>query len=241
MRKLREDTFSRNKNDDAHEYVENFWTLMGNVDINTLTIEPYLALTRGNQSLGVVKLRDWEQCCVLCRGKHLNKECPLNEEVKGVKEVKYGEFGRSFPNNVRNKARYRMGPSRYYMRMENRPPFGEKKPSLEELINKHIDKSTRRRTRTEDLMEKLQGNTYMNIRNQNTALKNLETQIEQLTKDFQAKANNDAQSVGTCSNDTNKLHGVSFISKCDVQVTEKKNEGSSRVLSCQLPPKELKP
>ncbi|GKE78638.1 hypothetical protein Tco_1544758, partial [Tanacetum coccineum] len=31
------------------------------------------------------------------RGAHLDKECPLHEEVKSVEEVKYGEFGRSFP------------------------------------------------------------------------------------------------------------------------------------------------
>nr|GEW61475.1 1-aminocyclopropane-1-carboxylate oxidase homolog 1-like [Tanacetum cinerariifolium] len=37
--------------------------------------------------------------CRLCRGTHLNKECPLNEEVYGLEEVRYGKFGRSFPNN----------------------------------------------------------------------------------------------------------------------------------------------
>ncbi|GJU18561.1 reverse transcriptase, RNA-dependent DNA polymerase [Tanacetum coccineum] len=52
---------------------------------------------------------------------------------------------------------------------------------------------------------------------------------------------NDAYSVGTCSNETNKLYGVSFISDCDVQVTKKENEGSLGVFPCQLPPKELNP
>ncbi|GJW34996.1 RNA-directed DNA polymerase, eukaryota, reverse transcriptase zinc-binding domain protein [Tanacetum coccineum] len=32
-------------------------------------------------------------------GPHLDKECPLNGEVKSMEEVKYGEFGRPFPNN----------------------------------------------------------------------------------------------------------------------------------------------
>ncbi|GJW18165.1 hypothetical protein Tco_0025601 [Tanacetum coccineum] len=35
--------------------------------------------------------------CQLCRGAHLDKECSLNKEVKSVKEVKYGEFGCSYP------------------------------------------------------------------------------------------------------------------------------------------------
>nr|GEU42380.1 hypothetical protein [Tanacetum cinerariifolium] len=33
---------------------------------------------------------------------HLDKECPLNEEVKSVEEVKYDEFGRPPPFNGRN-------------------------------------------------------------------------------------------------------------------------------------------
>ncbi|GKE99978.1 7-deoxyloganetin glucosyltransferase-like protein [Tanacetum coccineum] len=56
-------------------------------------------------------------------GAHLNKECPLHEEVKSVKEVKYGEFGRPFPNNNGNGARYHVGPPGYYTRVDNRPPF----------------------------------------------------------------------------------------------------------------------
>ncbi|GJS64413.1 hypothetical protein Tco_0678977 [Tanacetum coccineum] len=46
--------------------------------------------------------------CENYRGYHLNKECQLHEEVKSVEEVKYGEFRRTFPNNNRNGARYRV-------------------------------------------------------------------------------------------------------------------------------------
>ncbi|GJW75030.1 reverse transcriptase domain-containing protein [Tanacetum coccineum] len=169
--------------------------------------------------------------CGLCGGAHLDKECPLNEEVKGIEEVKYGEFGRSFLDNGGNGARYR-----------------------------HIEESTRRRNETEDWMKKLQENTNMNIRNQNAALKNLETHVEQLKKDFHAKAakeapnsstlighckaifaDNGAQNDEICSNETKELHIVSFISGCDVKVSKRENEGSSGVLPCQLPPKELNP
>ncbi|GKA32639.1 hypothetical protein Tco_0719006 [Tanacetum coccineum] len=31
--------------------------------------------------------------CQICEGPHLDKDCPLNEEVKQVEEVRYGEFG----------------------------------------------------------------------------------------------------------------------------------------------------
>ncbi|GJU42813.1 hypothetical protein Tco_1195770 [Tanacetum coccineum] len=76
-------------------------------------------------------------------GTHLDKECPLNEEVKIIEEVKYGEFGRSFPNIGENRSRYRMGPPGYYMRTDNRPPFGERK-SLEETIYKYLEESTKK-------------------------------------------------------------------------------------------------
>ncbi|GKB18234.1 hypothetical protein Tco_0852157 [Tanacetum coccineum] len=40
--------------------------------------------------------------CQICGGAYLDKDCPLNEEVKSMEEVIYGEFGRPFPNNNRN-------------------------------------------------------------------------------------------------------------------------------------------
>nr|GEV80117.1 hypothetical protein [Tanacetum cinerariifolium] len=42
--------------------------------------------------------------CQTCEGAHLDKDCPLNEEVKGMEEVKYAEFSRSFPNNIYDEA-----------------------------------------------------------------------------------------------------------------------------------------
>ncbi|GKD03614.1 hypothetical protein Tco_1178588, partial [Tanacetum coccineum] len=61
--------------------------------------------------------------CQNCEGAHLDKECPLNEEVKGMVEVKYREFSRPFPNNrydgIFNKGGY------------EQPSSGEKRPSLE--------------------------------------------------------------------------------------------------------------
>ncbi|GKE53822.1 7-deoxyloganetin glucosyltransferase-like protein [Tanacetum coccineum] len=74
----------------------------------------------------------------------------------------------------------------------------------------------------------------LNTGNQNASLKNLETQIEQLAKDYQAKAANEVPDslVGQCkaifanneaptdeasSKGTTELHGVSFISDDSVQ------------------------
>ncbi|GKA12623.1 hypothetical protein Tco_0692169, partial [Tanacetum coccineum] len=90
--------------------------------------------------------------CQICEGAHLDKDRPLNEEVKRVEEDKYGEFRR--PSPFSNGTKYRVGPPGYYTRIDNRLSFGEKRPSLEELMN-------------------------------------LETQIEQLTKEFHTKAANE--------------------------------------------------
>ncbi|GJU80488.1 hypothetical protein Tco_1282853 [Tanacetum coccineum] len=90
-----------------------------------------------------------------CEGAHLDKDCPLKEEVKSIEEAKYGEFGR--PSPFSNGASYRVGPPRYYTRMDNRLPVGEKRPSLEELMNKNLEESTRKRTEMEEL--KVQGDS----------------------------------------------------------------------------------
>ncbi|GJT97149.1 zinc knuckle CX2CX4HX4C containing protein [Tanacetum coccineum] len=82
--------------------------------------------------------------CQIYEGPHLDKECPLNEEVKQLEEVKYREFGRSAPFSGSNGPKFRVGPPGYYTRTDNRPPYGEKRPSLEELMNKHQEESARR-------------------------------------------------------------------------------------------------
>ncbi|GKE50168.1 hypothetical protein Tco_1481426 [Tanacetum coccineum] len=91
--------------------------------------------------------------CQNCGGAHLDKDYPLKEEVKSIEEAKYGEFGRPLPFS--NGAKYRVGPPGYYTRIDNRPPVGEKRPILEELMNKHLEESTQRRTEMEEWVKKL--------------------------------------------------------------------------------------
>ncbi|GJX42747.1 hypothetical protein Tco_0257737 [Tanacetum coccineum] len=76
--------------------------------------------------------------CETCGGAHLDKECLLREEVKSIEEVK--------STGILHTCRYH-------------PPFGEKKPSLEELMNKHLDESTRKRAKMEEWMKKLHEST----------------------------------------------------------------------------------
>ncbi|GKE61763.1 putative reverse transcriptase domain-containing protein [Tanacetum coccineum] len=95
--------------------------------------------------------------CHICEGPHLDKDCPLNEEVKQVEEFRYGEFRRTTPFNGNNGGKFRVGPPGYYTKTDNRPLYGKKRQSLEELLAKHQEESTRRSTEMEgDTPEVLQ-------------------------------------------------------------------------------------
>ncbi|GJZ82233.1 hypothetical protein Tco_0647406, partial [Tanacetum coccineum] len=83
--------------------------------------------------------------CQICEGAHLDKDFPLNEEVKSVEEVKYGEFSRPFPNNNRNDSRF----NRY-----DQPSSGERRPSLIEIINKYIEDASKRHAKQDEWLKK---------------------------------------------------------------------------------------
>ncbi|GKB33856.1 reverse transcriptase domain-containing protein [Tanacetum coccineum] len=119
--------------------------------------------------------------CQICEGPHLDKDCPLSEEVKQFEEVRYGEFGRTTPFNGNNGGK-----------------------------------------------------------NQSASFKNLEIQIEQLTKEIHSDKtlSSSSEQIKTVTSDhetfrLNKLHEVSFISGPESDTPE--------VLQHQLPPKELNP
>ncbi|GJW52727.1 hypothetical protein Tco_0096812 [Tanacetum coccineum] len=57
--------------------------------------------------------------CQICKGPHLNKDCPFNEEVKQMKEVSNGEIGRTAPFNRNNGGKFRVGQPGYYTKIDN--------------------------------------------------------------------------------------------------------------------------
>ncbi|GJY66544.1 hypothetical protein Tco_0468782, partial [Tanacetum coccineum] len=84
---------------------------------------------------------------------HLDKDCPLNEEVKQVEEVRYGEFRRTAPFNGSNGGKFYVGPPGYYTKIDNRPPYVERRQSLEELLAKHQEESTQSSIQIEEKSE----------------------------------------------------------------------------------------
>ncbi|GJU92051.1 hypothetical protein Tco_1304474 [Tanacetum coccineum] len=99
--------------------------------------------------------------CQIYEGPHLEKECPLNEETNQVEEAKYREFDHPALFNRNNRVKYHVGLSGYYTRTDNRPPYGEKRQSLEELMNTHMEESARRSKKTNEWITKLQERTPM--------------------------------------------------------------------------------
>ncbi|GKC14217.1 zinc knuckle CX2CX4HX4C containing protein [Tanacetum coccineum] len=89
--------------------------------------------------------------CQTCEGAHLDKYCPLNKEVKGMKEVKYGEFSRPFPNN-RYDGRFNKGGY-------DEPSSGEKRPNLTEIINKYMVEASKRQAEQDEWLKKFYQST----------------------------------------------------------------------------------
>ncbi|GKB29310.1 cysteine-rich receptor-like protein kinase, partial [Tanacetum coccineum] len=81
---------------------------------------------------------------VISKLDNLRRDMKKLKENVHLEEVKYGEFRCSTPFNGSNGAKFCVGPSRYYTRTDNRPPYGEKRPSLEELMKNHQEESARR-------------------------------------------------------------------------------------------------
>ncbi|GKE19344.1 putative reverse transcriptase domain-containing protein [Tanacetum coccineum] len=227
MRELREDTFSGNKNEDAHDRIDRVLTAKRWVDrlalgtINTWDllkkafIQRYCSPSKtakqledihnfaqeGDESLYQAR-EQYNDLLYKCPTHDINRDqfpgwmlnlrrtspqkgLPLNEEVKQVEEVRYGEFRRTTPFNENNGGNFHVGPPGYYTKTDNRPPYGERRQSLEELLAKHQEESAQRITA------------------------NQETSV------------------------LNKLHGVSFISETESATPD--------ALQHQLPPKELNP
>ncbi|GJS90819.1 zinc knuckle CX2CX4HX4C containing protein [Tanacetum coccineum] len=224
MRKLGEDTFSGNKNDNTHEHIErildivslfnilgvthdavmlrvfpitftgsakrwvdrltprtiNTWDLLKKAFIQSNNSEGMAAIASKLDNLGrdMKKLKENVHAiqvgCQLCRGPHPDKECPLNEEVKIMKEVKYREFGRPFPNNNRVNEKFSEGVYGY----GSQPPLGDKKPNLTETIDKYMEEMAKRHAKQDEWLKKLYLNTKSSRGNRDKIIQSLETKAD---------------------------------------------------------------
>ncbi|GKA07576.1 reverse transcriptase domain-containing protein [Tanacetum coccineum] len=198
MQELREYTFSGNKNDDTHEHVERVLDIVSLFNIPGVLHD-------------AVMLRIFPITLTGAATRWVDR-LPLGTVDS------WDLLKKAFIQS--NGAKYRVVPPGYYTRMDNRPPFGEKRPSLEELMNKHLEESTRRRAKMEEWVKKLQENSEINTRNQ----------IDQCIAKY-------AKEKTPINNIQHEIYLVS--NKCTQIIQE--NDVSSKVLPCQLPPKEINP
>ncbi|GKA63090.1 zinc knuckle CX2CX4HX4C containing protein [Tanacetum coccineum] len=208
MRKLREDTFSGNKDEDAHDHIDR-----GPI----LVMRPTKALTAiqtmdnhskkwhdGTTSMNIRSSSSKDGLATL-----VNKLDNLGRDMKKLKESVHA---------IQVGCQIYEGPH-----PDNDCPLNEEVKQVEEVW-----------------IKKLHENAEINTRNQSASLKNLETQIEQLTKEIRSDKTLDSSleqiKTITANQETsrlNTLYGVSFTSDPESDATE--------VLQHQLPRKELNP
>ncbi|GJS84905.1 phospholipase-like protein [Tanacetum coccineum] len=293
MRELREDTFSGNKNKDAHDHIDRVFSIIGLFNIPGVTKDAVMlrvfpftltgAVKKWVDRLALGTINTWD----LLKKAFIQGYCPPFMTTKQLEDIhnfkQEGPIPKMTPaqalttfqtmadhsqkwhdgttsrdirsssskdglaalvnkldNLGRDMKKLKERPPRYYTKIDNRPPYGEKRQSLEELLAKHQEESARRSTEMEVWIKKLQENADINIRNQSASLKNLETQIKQLTKEIHSNKtlSSSLEQIKTITADhetsgLNKLHGVSLISK--------PKSKTPKVLQHELPPKELNP
>ncbi|GKA71964.1 zinc knuckle CX2CX4HX4C containing protein [Tanacetum coccineum] len=144
MRELKEDTLSENKDVDTHDYIDRVLSIIGLFNIPGVSKDegPIPEMRPTQALIAIQTMADHSQkwhdgkTSRKTRSSSSNDglDCPLNEEVKQVEEVRYGEFGRTAPFDGNNGGKFHVGPPGYYTKIDNRPPYGEKRQSLEELL-----------------------------------------------------------------------------------------------------------
>ncbi|GJY48124.1 hypothetical protein Tco_0438080 [Tanacetum coccineum] len=121
--------------------------------------------------------------CKICEGAHLNKDCPLKEEVKSMEEVKYGEIVRPFPNNNIND-------SKFNRRGYDQPSSGERRLSLSEVINKYMEESSKRHDEQDEWLKKFYQSTEASREAHDKIIQGLETKVKTLANEVKGRANN---------------------------------------------------
>ncbi|GJW59154.1 hypothetical protein Tco_0105885 [Tanacetum coccineum] len=107
--------------------------------------------------------------CQNCQGPHLDKDCPLREEIQSIKEVKYGEFNRPFDGRF-NKGNYN-------------PQSSERKPSLTEIMNKFINETTKRHAEQDEWLKFFYQSTESSRNTHNKIIQDLDSRVKNLAKE----------------------------------------------------------
>ncbi|GKA89576.1 hypothetical protein Tco_0811388 [Tanacetum coccineum] len=103
--------------------------------------------------------------CQICIGLHLDKDCPLNEEVKQVKEVRYGKLGQTTPFNRNNRE-------------------GQ---ILAKTIKKYIGEATMRQVKQDEWLKTFCHNLEKSQNHHDEIIQGLESRVTTLAKEVVTK------------------------------------------------------
>ncbi|GJZ50404.1 hypothetical protein Tco_0604594 [Tanacetum coccineum] len=268
MRELREDTFSGNKNDDAHEHVERILDIVSLFNIpgvthNVVMLRVFPITLTGAAKRWVDKLPPGTINTEICSKRlsfkgivhHLKQQDSLRKFITSSKKVmrhctKHGkgldtmtrqllDSQGPIPNKTLAQALDAIQTMADHSQKWNDGLTSRK------VSNGSSDGITAITSKLDSLgrdMKKLKENVHaiqVGCETCGGAHLNKECPLHEECKAI--FANNEEQRDETSSDGTNELHGVSFISDDNVQVSRKTDKGPSEVLPCQLPPKELSP
>ncbi|GJY68054.1 hypothetical protein Tco_0471036 [Tanacetum coccineum] len=212
MHELREDTFSGNKDEDAHDHIDWFLNIVGLFNIPGVSKDAVMLRVFPFTLTGSAKR--W------CPTHDINSHQKVNICYKGLSTMNHQLLDSQGPI-------LGMRPAEALTAIQTMADHSQKWHDGTTSRNIGSKESARRSTEMEVLIKKLQENAEINTRNQSASLKNLETQIEQLTKEIYSDKTLDSSSeqikiitAGQETSGLNKLHGVSFISDPESDATE---------------------
>ncbi|GJU32121.1 hypothetical protein Tco_1175710 [Tanacetum coccineum] len=145
--------------------------------------------------------------CQICEGLHLDKDCPLNEEVKQVKDVRYGELGRTTPFNRNN----------------------EGGQILAETIKKYIEEASMRQVKQDEWLKTFFHNLEKSQNHHDEIIQGLESRVTTLAKEAVTKTDKNEDCKEIFTNDGAPLYTLFYYSPKEIK-DGRNNEIRERII-----------
>ncbi|GJW98977.1 hypothetical protein Tco_0180785 [Tanacetum coccineum] len=133
--------------------------------------------------------------CQICEGPHLDKNCPLNKEVKQIEVVRYGEFRRTTPFNGNNRGRQ----------------------ILAETIKKYIEEASMRQVKQDEWLKTFCHNLEKSQNYHDEIIKDLKSRVKTLAKEAVVKTNKNEDCRAIFTNDGAPLYTPFYYSPDEIE------------------------
>ncbi|GJR20265.1 hypothetical protein Tco_0968792 [Tanacetum coccineum] len=133
--------------------------------------------------------------CQIYEGPHLDKDCPLNEEVKLVEEVRYGEFGRTTPFKGNNGGRQ----------------------FLAEIIKKYIKEASMRQAKQDEWLQTFCHNLEKSQNHHDEIIQGLKSRVSTLDKEAVTKIDKNEDFKAIFTNDGEPLYTLFYYSPKEIE------------------------